>query len=88
MAFFRTHIKEGAPERRKISSHIVSTAEGGAGVQPAVQETEKKDEKEEDDTIVIIEDPVTFKSGLPLHPRVSPFIDIQTLRKEKKSSGQ
>ena len=81
--FFDTFIAENAPKRRKLSSHVVSTA-------PCDNEDEEATKKEEEKEIEALEskcgkhltDVNSFKSGLPLHPLVQPFVELNYLRRQ------
>ncbi|KAF7268841.1 hypothetical protein GWI33_018185 [Rhynchophorus ferrugineus] len=72
---FNDLLEQGAQKRKKLSVHIVSTADGGAGV--------ITDEKEENDiqfqsnnTPSVINDITVFKSSHEMYPLVQPYIDI------------
>lgn len=75
--FFKKYISENSKDRRKLSIHIISTAEGGAG-----HETDKdekpgdRNEKTDARKPVVITDLVEFKSRRRLYPHPDPFINI------------
>ncbi len=79
LTFFRTHFKADAKDRKKLSCHVVSMADGGAGVSSA-------EGKSENNASEVIEDPVRFRSNLLLHPHVPPYVNIETLFKNGSQS--
>ncbi|XP_063837017.1 insulin-degrading enzyme [Ostrinia nubilalis] len=70
--FYKKHISENSADRQKLSVHVVSTAEGGAGRDGTNDKEEKKSGKEP----VIITDLVEFKSRRPLYPHPIPFTNL------------
>ncbi|CAH2062107.1 unnamed protein product, partial [Iphiclides podalirius] len=80
--FYMRHIGAGSPERQKLSVHVLSTAEGGAGAGGGAEEG---DGHEEDTTPegegtqprpVKITDLLEFKSRRRLYPLAEPFLSI------------
>lgn len=67
-----------SPDLRKLSIHIVSMAEGGAGTQPAadIDYNEKSAEDMNKTKPIIIDDVISFKSSHPLYPLPKPFNNI------------
>ena len=69
--FYKGHISS-SEGRRKISCHVVSTCDGGAGAvdcshsSPAARQ---------------VTDITTFKSSLPLFPLAQPFVELETLKR-------
>lgn len=73
-------MKNDAKRRKKLSVHVISMAEGGAGV-----EIEKEGEKEAATTdkvspdtkpSSVINDMTVFKSSHEMYPLVQPYINI------------
>ena len=76
--FYNTFIGQAATKRRKLSTHIVSTAlkEGeDENVEPNKEEAQSLCGKN-------VEDIVSFKAGLPLHPLVQPFVKLNELTRK------
>ena len=76
--FYDTFIGESATKRRKLSTHVVSTA-------PKDEKEDKvKANNEEIQSLCgkCLTDIVSFKAGLPLHPLVQPFIELNELRRK------
>lgn len=59
--------------RRKLAVHVVSTAEGGAGL---VESVEEKNNDETNEVPVEIKDIVSFKASQSLYPLLKPFNGI------------
>ncbi|KAJ0170062.1 hypothetical protein K1T71_014668 [Dendrolimus kikuchii] len=76
LEFYKKHISEDSSESRKLSVHVVSIAEGGAGQNPESNEKTEKTEKTEVKKPVMITDLVEFKSRRRLHPHPAPFMPI------------
>ena len=84
--FYDNFIEENAPNRRKLSTHVVSTAPNDSEGEEA---TTKEEEEKEIDAIEskcgeLLADVDGFKSGLPLHPLVQSFIELKDLRRQDK----
>lgn len=71
-------LKENAEKRRKIAVHVVSMADGGAGVQTKEAETPQTKSGTE-----VVQDLTVFKSSHGMYPLVQPYINIT--RKGNKS---
>ena len=71
ITFFTSHIS-ASERRRKMSCHVVSMCEGGAG---ACEEAEGREKPEPR----IVRDITTFKSSLPLFPLAQPFVELESL---------
>ena len=71
IAFFTSHIS-CSERRRKMSCHVVSTCEGGAGVEGELEDGEKPEAR-------MVTDITTFKSSLPLFPLAQPFVELESL---------
>ncbi|KAG6465375.1 hypothetical protein O3G_MSEX015115, partial [Manduca sexta] len=69
------HISPESPERRKLSVHVISVAEGGAGSDDGDQQADPHtcDTKPQP---VKITDLVEFKARRRLYPQPAPFINI------------
>ena len=89
IAFHRKFISYQSKERRKLSSHVVSMTEDGAGKMPPWTENV---EKQPDDLLPapkidlapeIVENIVSFKSNLALNPTLKPFKDPSAFKKCK-----
>ncbi|XP_058832419.1 insulin-degrading enzyme [Topomyia yanbarensis] len=77
--YYKEFIIMGAPSRRSLSIHVVSTAEGGAGHKDApAEETERStnDTATAKDYVKVC-DLAGFKSTRALYPMVQPYIDIK-----------
>ncbi|XP_060809254.1 insulin-degrading enzyme isoform X1 [Amyelois transitella] len=79
--FFKKHISGKSKERRKLSVHVISTAEGGAGHEPdgrtngdAGREDGPSDNDKKEPTKVC--DLVDFKSRRRLYPHPAPFTNV------------
>ncbi|RVE41549.1 hypothetical protein evm_013803 [Chilo suppressalis] len=72
----KTYIWQDSPDRQKLSVHVISMAEGGAGRDDS--DNDKKPQKRDDNdrTPVVITDLVEFKSRRPLYPHPIPFTNI------------
>ena len=84
--FYDNFIEENAQNRRKLSTHVVSTAPNDSEGEEA---TTKEEEEKEMDAIESkcgqhLTDVNGFKSGLPLHPLVQSFIELKDLRRQDK----
>ena len=71
IAFYTSHFS-ASERRRKLSCHVVSTCEGGAGTSGEVEVKEKPEAR-------IVSDITTFKSSLPLFPLAQPFVELESL---------
>lgn len=89
LAFHRKFFSHQSKERRKLSSHVISMTEDGAGKVPPG--TENGDKVPEDllpapkiDLVPdVIEDIVSFKTNLALNPTLKPFQDPSAFKKCK-----
>ena len=70
--FYKSHICLGE-NRRKMSCHVVSTCEGGAGTLTETEDTETQEERR------IVTDITNFKSSSPLFPLAQPFVELESL---------
>uniref|UniRef100_A0A1Q3FFH3 Insulin-degrading enzyme n=1 Tax=Culex tarsalis TaxID=7177 RepID=A0A1Q3FFH3_CULTA len=77
--YYKDYIIMGAPSRRSLSIHVVSTAEGGAGHRDAPTEATERTTNETADAkdFVKVCDLASFKSTRALYPMVQPYIDIK-----------
>ena len=75
-SFYKQFITE-SDGRKKLSCHVVSMCEGGAG-------TCDKDEHVSGDNQGSISDITEFKSSLPLFPLVQPFVKLETLKRPEQ----
>ncbi|KAL1396625.1 hypothetical protein pipiens_010394 [Culex pipiens pipiens] len=77
--YYKDYIIMGAPSRRSLSIHVVSTAEGGAGHRDAPPEATERSTNETADAkdFVKVCDLASFKSTRALYPMVQPYIDIK-----------
>jgi len=73
--FYQDMISPESPHRHKLSVHVVSTAEGGAGASDNSEQIESK--------AVKIENITQFKSSQSLFPLVQPYINIGSITKSK-----
>lgn len=73
LEFFDAHIGPEAPERRKLSTHVVSTVE-------------KEEDSAENSQLCgqRITDVCEFKGCHPLHPLAQPFVSLSQLKREIK----
>ena len=71
IAFYTSHIS-ASERRRKMSCHVVSTCEGGAGLCGEIQDKENPEAR-------IVSDITTFKSSLSLFPLAQPFVELESL---------
>ena len=71
ITFFTSHISS-SERRRKMSCHVVSTCEGGAGVEGELMDGEKAEARK-------VTDITAFKSSLPLFPLAQPFVELESL---------
>ncbi|XP_045456766.1 insulin-degrading enzyme [Melitaea cinxia] len=67
--FFKKHVGPESPDRRKLSVYVVSTAEGGAGVDYKSEDDKKRQP-------VKIQDLVEFKSRRRLMPHPAPAASV------------
>ena len=72
--FYKGHISS-SEGRRKISCHVVSTCDGGAGG------LETSDCPQSSSAARQVTDITTFKSSLPLFPLAQPFVELETLKR-------
>uniref|UniRef100_A0A8D8HZA3 Insulin-degrading enzyme n=1 Tax=Culex pipiens TaxID=7175 RepID=A0A8D8HZA3_CULPI len=77
--YYKDYIIMGAPSRRSLSIHVVSTAESGAGHRDAPPEATERSTNETADAkdFVKVCDLASFKSTRALYPMVQPYIDIK-----------
>ncbi|XP_018331415.1 insulin-degrading enzyme [Agrilus planipennis] len=73
--YYQYLLDKAAKQRKKISVHVVSMADGGAG-------TSNSPKKEEKGSVEVIEDVTVFKSSHGMFPLVQPYICME--RKGKK----
>jgi len=78
--FYEDHVAAG-PGRKKLSCHVVSVCEGGAGddVKAGSPCLDPKEEGEVAPPPRIITDITAFKSSLPLYPLAQPFVHPEQL---------
>ena len=74
IAFYKQFI-EDSENRRKLSCHVVSTCEGGAGT------CEAEAASGDSGSCRVISDITGFKSSLPLYPLARPFVDPSSLKR-------
>ncbi|XP_058058342.1 insulin-degrading enzyme [Anopheles bellator] len=84
--YYKEYIMLGGSSRSTLSVHVVSTAEGGAGVIKTPDEQEPTTEQTEESSVATplpttkdftkITDLASFKSSRSLFPLVQPYIDI------------
>lgn len=74
--FFDKYFSRTAP-RKKLSCHIISKAEGGAGLEEAQPANGKIENAQ------VIDDLLMFKSSRPLHPVPKPFMAPENFLKDK-----
>ena len=74
ITFFTSHISS-SERRRKMSCHVISTCEGGAGVVGDLQELQDGEKPEARK----VTDITAFKSSLPLFPLAQPFVELESL---------
>ena len=72
--FFKEHIAN-SESRHKLSCHVVSMAEGGAGA------SEEKQESAAQADVRPVKNIVGFKASLPLYPLAQPFVSLDTLKR-------
>ncbi|XP_053683115.1 insulin-degrading enzyme [Sabethes cyaneus] len=77
--YYKEFIVLGAPSRRTLSIHVISTAEGGAAGKDAPAETVEQNANDTTNVkdFVKICDLVGFKSARALYPVVQPYVDIK-----------
>ncbi len=98
LTFYREYLSHKSKKRKKLGSHVLSMAEGGAGnagnavvIDAKSPESKKTGDEEEDllpvpviDVVPVkVEDPTLFKGSLPLYPTQSPFVDPKTFVKAR-----
>ncbi|XP_060526171.1 insulin-degrading enzyme [Cylas formicarius] len=71
IAFYEELLKSDASGRKKLSVHIVSTAEGGAGINNGNGEAGDKSK-----AASVINDITVFKSAHEMYPLVQPYMNI------------
>ena len=79
ISFFKEHIA-GSESRHKLSCHVVSTCEGGAGhasSQDAAVEPAQADVRP-------VKDIVAFKASQPLYPLAQPFVSLDSLKRPEE----
>ncbi|XP_034948180.1 insulin-degrading enzyme isoform X2 [Chelonus insularis] len=82
--FFKELIYQKSPMRRKLTIHVVSTAEGGAGLSDSMaNEIEESVESNIANGAKLITDIIEFKSSQSLFPLLKPFNNIP--RKDQQS---
>jgi len=77
-SFYKQFITD-SDGRRKLSCHVVSMCEGGAGT----CDTEETSADSKDNS-KSISDITEFKSSLPLFPLVQPFVKLETLKRPEQ----
>ena len=77
ISFFKQHIS-GSETRRKLSCHVVSMCEGGAGT------CDQRIESTGAEASRHVKDIVGFKSSLPLYPLSQPFVDLESLKRPQQ----
>jgi len=91
--FYQTHLAANSPSRKKLSCHVISTYEGGAGHPDTVPVTNGVMEEEEENDLTenvttakprMIDDITAFKSSLPLFPLAQHFTRPELLRRPSK----
>ena len=86
--FYSTFVAD-SPTRRKLSCHVVSTCEGGAG-HPETAVVNGEADAIEVTTVKptvtprIVSDITAFKASLPLFPLAEPFMNPDTLKRVQK----
>ncbi|XP_062560794.1 insulin-degrading enzyme isoform X2 [Armigeres subalbatus] len=77
--YYKEYIVMGASQRRSLSIHVLSTAEGGAGHKEAPTDVAKQssDDASAQKDFVKVSDLAGFKSTRALYPMVQPYIDIK-----------
>jgi len=85
--FYKDHVAL-SPNRKKLSCHVVSTCEGGAGHSETTLTNGLPDEEEEElavqPTPTMITDITIFKSALPLYPLAQPHVKPDLLLRPSK----
>ena len=77
LAFFKQHISAGSKERRKMSCHVISKTEDGAGT---------VDDRPIPQGALEIKDSNEFKECRGLHPKLLPFVPTSSLRNKNYTS--
>lgn len=72
--YYKKHISPKSDERRKLSVHVVSTAEGGAG--RLTPDNDTVIDTRSDRQPIIVTDIVEFKSRRGLYPHPVPFMSV------------
>lgn len=80
ISFFKEHIAE-SESRHKLSCHVVSTCEGGAG---HVESQDATEEHVSQADVRPVKDIVAFKASLPLYPLAQPFVSLDTLKRPEQ----
>ena len=97
ISFFTTSIAS-PKSRKKLSCHVLSVCEGGAG-HPAGTAAEhgadmstvaenNETSCSDGESIIQITDVTKFKSSLPLFPLVQPFVDREVLKRPGSNSEE
>ncbi|KAL0270074.1 UNVERIFIED_CONTAM: hypothetical protein PYX00_007602 [Menopon gallinae] len=90
LEFFDNYIKYEAPHRRKLSVHVLSQVEGGAGTLPP---PDLENLSSSSNGLVnpppyskpnLIEDITQFKSSHGLYPLVQPYVNLSTMKTKSK----
>ncbi|XP_030755591.1 insulin-degrading enzyme [Sitophilus oryzae] len=77
VAFYEDLLRDGAKQRKKLSVHIVSIADGGAGTNNTEEPEENNvEEKNSAGKPSLISDITVFKSAHEMYPLVQPYINI------------
>jgi len=98
LSFYKDHIAN-SESRKKLSCHVLSTCEGGAGHEDATASVNgiDKNATEEDadsklsngdnvlNTVRRVSDITSFKSSLPLFPLAQPFVEPEKLKRPSQS---
>ncbi|XP_045541115.1 insulin-degrading enzyme [Papilio machaon] len=75
LQFYKKYISAESCDRQKLSVHVISTAEGGAGAEHT-EDTEDKENQENESKAVRIEDLVEFKCRRRLYPLPTSHMNI------------
>ena len=85
--FFDTHLFHESNLRRKISVHVTSMTEGGAGLESEIDmKCPLEDSIKAPENLMPykeIVDRICFKSRCGLNPLAEPFVDIETFKKKQ-----
>ncbi|XP_011305221.1 insulin-degrading enzyme-like, partial [Fopius arisanus] len=74
--FFKGIVYNKSPSKRKLSVHVISTAEGGAGNEKNIKDNGEKKKKPGATTATKITDVIAFKASQSLYPLLKPYNDI------------